>query len=579
MYPIPSHEHLVETRKCRQCEADFPITDKDMEFYEKVSPSFAGKKYLIPPPTLCPDCRAQRRLAWRNERKLYKRKCDATGKDMLSMFPPSSRFRVYHPDEWYTYDFLKEWRWIDWDRSFFDQFNSLLLDVPHMWLSVASNQNCDYTNQCGNSKDCYYSFDVWMAENCLYSNFIDDSTFLVDSNSTHESHVCYDCIDAIRCSHSFSLLRCEDCSFSRRLVDCKGCKYCLECINLQNKKYYYRNQKYSKEEWENIYAKYIYNEAEWGKFLQKQPRKNLYITWSDGCLGDAISYSKNTTSSFETKDAENAKYIDRSRILRDCMDIRWFGNNLDLSYECLSAGINAHNILFSSHCWSEVSRLYYCHYCIHGTTDCFGCIGLQWQRYCILNKQYTKAEYEALVPKIIEKMMSDGEWGEFFPASMSPFGYNETVANEYFPLEKEEALKERFNWSDYEPPFAKVEKIIPASKLPDTIESIPDDILNWAIECEESGKPFRIIRQELEFYRKYSLPVPRRHPNVRHMDRMQMRNPRKLFERKCHKCGKDMITTYTPCEMKWSLEVPLGCPPERPEKVYCEVCYEKEVLS
>jgi hypothetical protein len=147
---------------------------------------------------------------------------------------------------------------------------------------------------------------------------------------------------------------------------------------------------------------------------------------------------------------------------------------------------------------------------------------------------------------------------------MSPFGYNETVANEYYPLGKSEALSSKFNWSDYEAPFPHVEKIIPAEKLPDSIESIPDDILNWAIECEVSKKPFRIIKQELEFYRKHNLPIPRRHPDVRHADRMKMRNPRKLFERKCDKCKKDMITTYAP---------------ERPETVYCEECYNQKVMN
>ena len=189
-------------------------------------------------------------------------------------------------------------------------------------------------------------------------------------------------------------------------------------------------------------------------------------------------------------------------------------------------------------------------------------------------------------------MMITGEWGEFFPSSLSPFGYNETVAQEYFPLtassltllpqgEGNETGSETFReaivpppsplgegmrvrWSLYEPPFPKVEKIIPASKLPEDIASIPDDILNWAIECEVTGKPFRIIPQELEFYRKHHLPIPRRHPDQRHLDRMQMRNPRKLYERKCDQCGKDMITTYAP---------------ERPEQVYCEVCYEREVVG
>ena len=141
--------------------------------------------------------------------------------------------------------------------------------------------------------------------------------------------------------------------------------------------------------------------------------------------------------------------------------------------------------------------------------------------------------------------MSDGEWGEFFPASLSPFGYNETVAQEYYPLSRSEAISQGFNWSDYEAPFPKVEKIIPASRLPDNIDDIPDDILAWAIECEVSKKPFRIIKQELEFYRKHHLPIPRRHPDVRHMDRMKMRNPRKLFERlcDCEKCEENNKTS------------------------------------
>jgi len=44
-----------------------------MEFYDKISPIFGEKKYVIPPPTLCPNCRSKNRICWRNENKLYKR--------------------------------------------------------------------------------------------------------------------------------------------------------------------------------------------------------------------------------------------------------------------------------------------------------------------------------------------------------------------------------------------------------------------------------------------------------------------------------------------------------------------------
>ena len=133
-----------------------------------------------------------------------------------------------------------------------------------------------------------------------------------------------------------------------------------------------------------------------------------------------------------------------------------------------------------------------------------------------------------------------------------------------FPLSRQEVLDRGLVWSDYSSKLEGViTKTISAIYLPFDIGEIPDDILNWAIECEVTKKPFKIISQELEFYRKHNLPIPRRHPDQRHLDRMALRNPRKLFERNCDKCHKDMITTYAP---------------ERPEIVYCEECYEREVI-
>jgi hypothetical protein len=175
--------------------------------------------------------------------------------------------------------------------------------------------------------------------------------------------------------------------------------------------------------------------------------------------------------------------------------------------------------------------------------NCFWCIGLRNQSYCILNKQYTKAEYETLVPQIIKKMKADWERWEFFPSSLSPFGYNETVAQEYFPLTKEEALAKWFKRSDYEAPFPKGDG---------------KDV----VICEVSGKPFRLIPQEIEFYKKHNLPLPTKHPDVRHTERMKLRNPRKLRDRKCAKCSADIKTSYAA---------------ERPEIVYCESCYNKEI--
>ncbi len=82
------------------------------------------------------------------------------------------------------------------------------------------------------------------------------------------------------------------------------------------------------------------------------------------------------------------------------------------------------------------------------------------------------------------------------------------------------------------------------------------------MKCEVTGKPFKIIRQELAFSIEHSLPIPTRHPDQRYRERMDMRNPRILHERTCQECQKAIMTTYAP---------------ERPEKVLCEECYRKIV--
>jgi hypothetical protein len=159
-------------------------------------------------------------------------------------------------------------------------------------------------------------------------------------------------------------------------------------------------------------------------------------------------------------------------------------------------------------------------------------------------------------------MRKTGEWGEFFPVELSSFPYNVTLAADAFPLTKEDVERRGWRWREEIDEKPKASKIIPAEKLPDSIDEIPDDILNWAIECECSKRPFKIIKQELEFYREMRLPIPHFHPDERHRRRMALRNPRKLWKRNCMKCQTKIQTTYAP---------------ERPEIVYCEECYLKHV--
>jgi hypothetical protein len=84
----------------------------------------------------------------------------------------------------------------------------------------------------------------------------------------------------------------------------------------------------------------------------------------------------------------------------------------------------------------------------HSCKNCFGCVGLRNKEYCILNKQYTKEEYERLISNIIEHMQSIGERGNFMPIEYSSFAYNESVAQDFLPITKQEVQRYGGVWLD-----------------------------------------------------------------------------------------------------------------------------------
>ncbi len=572
-------EKVIETKICKHCSNKFDITDKDLEFYEKVSPSFWWEKYLIPTPTLCPDCRMQRKLSFRNEINLYRRNCDLTGKSIISIYSPDKSCIVYDQKEWWgdKWDAIDYSRMsgIDFNLTFFENFSQLDRKVPKLSVWI---QNCDYTNDTWDSKNCYMSFRTHYSENIIYSYRWNRSTNCVDCYQVKESENLYECFECDRCQNSKYLYRCNNSHSSIFLYNCIGCSDCILCYNLNNNQYFFLNKQYSKEEYKKIEAEIKTNQKKFEEAKQKFfslikneiIHKNLNNHNSENCIWNELINCSNCFETYMMKWCENSKYAWDNVSYKNSMDnYSWWTS--EYVYET-TASKTWYKIAFTLRT-RECEDVYYSHF-LFNCNNCFWCIWLRNKSYCILNKQYSKEEYEILIPKIIEHMVKTWEWGEFFPSSLSPFGYNETVANEYFPLSREKILSPEsfsesglkmgsiFNWSYYGAPFPKVEKIIPASKLPENISEIPDDILNWAIECETTKKPFRIIPQELEFYRKHNLPIPKIHPDQRHLDRMKLRNPRKLFTRICEKCKKEIQTTYAP---------------ERPEIVYCQECYEKEI--
>lgn len=556
-------------KSCSQCSATFEITQEDLAFIEKLSPEFGGKKELIPPPTLCPDCRLQRRMAQINQLNLYQRKCDLTGASIISNHHPSSPYTVYRQDLWHSdkWDPLQYGRDFDFSRPFFEQFQELSLAVPrpNLFTGYEFDENSEYTNHAGKNKNCYMIFDSDENRDCYYSYSINHCVNCADCYRVRKSELCCECIDCVQCYGSAFLQDCENCSDSLFLKNCIGCKHCLMCSNLRNKEYYVENKRVSPEEFEKIralltsHARLQSARARFNKLKLEFPQKYIHGTQNENVVGDYLVQCKNAYQCFDSESLWDCRYVYQGFMpLKDCMDIHECGE-AELLYESSVSGYAVRNCAFTSYTLGTASDLLYSQHCPH-TQHAFGCIGVTRKQYCIFNKQYAKEEYERLVPQIIAHMRTTGEYGEFFPVTMSAFGYNQTLAQDYYPMTEDDVKKRGWAWFDEED--VREQYLGPKQEIPDAIKDAHDDIVEKIFLCDVSGKPYKFIPQELALYRQLQLPLPRARFMDRHRARMGQRNPRTLYECECGKCRKKIQTTYGP---------------DRPEKVYCEECYLKEV--
>ncbi len=570
-------EYKSENKSCQNCKKDFVIEPDDFSFYEKMK---------VPAPTWCPECRLVKRLAWRNERSLFKRKCDLCGQEKILMFPKESPYKVYcfscwWSDKWDGKTYAKDY---DFKKPFFEQFRKLFVSVPRMGIiQQRVNVNSEYTNRASDNKNCYLIFAAADNENCSYGTSVWDSKDSMDNYNIHNCELCFECIDCVGSNRLLYSKDSSSCTNSAFLLNCRNCNDCFGCVNLRNKSHCIFNEQFSKEEYKKSIEKFQLHERssidkmqeKFKEFSQKFFQREFVGKHNINVSGNWFSECKNVQYGFNCEKVEDGKYLFGIMGAKDVMDYTYWGKDSELIYECSSIGYQCSQVLFSNECWEQLIRAQYCMNC-HSSADLFGCVGLRKKQYCIFNKQYTKEEYEALLPKIIEHMNSmpyidslgrEWKYGSTFPLDVHLFAYNETIAQELFPISKEDALKQGYRWIK---PEAKNHNItLKAEDVPDSIGSVDESILKEVIGCDHAGKcnhqcteAFKITQNDLNFYKRMNIPLPKLCPNCRHFARLSQRAPIKLFNRQCAKCQKDIKTSFSD---------------DKFETVYCEACYNQEV--
>lgn len=550
-------------RTCRNCGDAFPVQKEDINFYNL---------FKVPAPTQCPKCRSRTRRAFSNYGTFFKKKCDVPGHDetFISGIPDGGEFPVYDFDfywsgDWSPLSFGQEY---DPSKSFFSQFNDLARKVPH----PASTRdpisiNSEYTAYGIELKNCYYVFGGHGAENILYGNWPLETKDDVDVLIAWNSDRCYEVVYVKNCYQCRFVYFSRNCINSAFLYDCRNCEHCFGCVNLRNKKYYFFNKPLSKEEYEKKMEEINLGSREvadsWnGKFLdflKETPHRVTFNERNVDSSGSLLEGCKNCFNCFFVIGGENLRYTELELSAKDSMDIL-FGTTPEKCY-FTNLPYDGSDIKFSSMLRSQCQGIEYS-LNLKTCKNCFGCIGLENKSFCIFNKQYSQEEYWKLVDEIKTDMLKNGEYGEFFPITKSPFPYNSSLAQFSWPVSREDAQKEKL-WfqekilSDFDG------TVLSPDEVEEDIKNVHEGVLDVAISSKLSKRLFRIVKPELAFYKKENIPLPVVHPEERLRNRFKWFNHFNLETITCIRCGKTMV----------------GMPnKEMGENIVCDECYQAEII-
>ena len=558
-------------KSCAQCKKEFEIFDEDRLFYRKLD---------APEPTLCPQCRDMRRWASGNDLTLYRASCSLCKNEMISMYKPDGPYMVYCTSCWWSDRWDPQSFGVDYDfsKTFFDQFKELQLRVPRMAASTFNCENSPYVNNCGDMKSCYMCTSCGFCENCYHLIWGEHNKDCSDLFKAARNELSYELVNTNGSYRAAWLYQCEGMTDSYFCYDCRNCTQCIFSTNLRNKSLHIFNKPVS----ENEYKQFIQTlgsarkvkeyKQTWHEVMQKAVHKYLALQNCEQVVGDNVINSVNSYVVFDSDKLENVRYS--SRMLngtKDSMDISSYGYGCELSYEGYGLGGGVNACLFTRQCFEGCDAVLYSDLCSNAQ-NLFGCICLRKTSFCIFNKKYSEQDYNALKERIIAQMREAGEYGEYFPGSLSPFGYNESSAMLYYPLSKEEALESGYPWNDAMPE-TKGKETIQWDAVPDSINEVDDSFSEQIIACEKCSRNYKIIKQELRLLKKLGLPIPRLCALCRHAERISFRNPSTFWHRQCmceksdhghaSRCAVEFETTYAP---------------ERPEAVFCEPCYQQEVV-
>ncbi len=292
-------------------------------------------------------------------------------------------------------------------QTFFSELQKIISTLPKRPIYSPNSEDCDFADRVIFGKNLKYCFD---SQHCVDSMYIADSYSAVDcidGDYLFESQSCYECVGTYKtfnCAYQEQCEQTQDCLYGYKLF---GCHDCFGCVQLKNKSFCIFNRQLSEEDYrkkveqlKKLPAEKILAMVE--ELKNRLPRIPIYEGDNENTpFGNYIWFDKNCYMLFDGSWDENCAYLYDSFHNKNCLDMTYSGENMELSYESIDSEQSFNcNYIFRSSNSQDSSYIINC----VDVKDCLGCVNLAHKQYCILNRQYSKEDYERLAPQILEQL-------------------------------------------------------------------------------------------------------------------------------------------------------------------------------
>ncbi len=445
--------------------------------------------------------------------------------NLISRFPKSERIKIIDKDSFNESrdDLTKKWIEYNFEKDFFGNFSFILSNTPIASIfHYKDNLNSDYTDIAVDSKNAYLSSCVVLySQNVCYSFMVRGECIYIFNSlyvSENSENVYFSrwVIKSYKIFYSSYITNSNNIWFSSNLI---WCSECISCSNLINQKYCINNKKLSKQNYLKEKDKILKNKRDFlNKYINTDKIWKNY--WSENISWNYVINSENVENGNYvswTQDAKNIMFIWAKSLNKNFYDvfIAWWSWRYDNYWVQNTWGSD---LVFCSACiWYSMNIFY--SYFLDGCSYCIWCVWLKNKSYCILNKQYSKEEWEIMADKIFNQMNIDWILWDFFPWDLNPFYFNDTVAWLIWWFLKEEVEKEGYMWRKEEIKIDIPEwsVIVKSSELNDFQYynknwewTINPEIMKKVI-VDEKWNYYRIVKMEYDFLVKHWLPLPEIH--------------------------------------------------------------------